>query len=174
MQRIPCPSDYRSGDELNPGSPYYEEPAIEEGSEKVEFAWFVQFEPDHPKFGCEAEVLMQGIARFEDIQEPALRGRRLPRSEDEVDMPEPRREYLGFDFVSATMPDGRALDQNALDKEPGMMQSICAQLEYYKAEVDEALQIAVESPLKNKLLIKALREKWQAGASPIATPTPKA
>lgn len=164
MTRMPCPSDYRSGDESNPGSPDYIEPKEVEGKTPVEFAWTFYFDPPHPAFGEECQAILSGDALHTDTYPPLTRAeRRSMRSAD--DEPSPERGYEGFEMAWAELPDGRRLGIEQLAAEPGFG-TRKDQIDDFAPELREHAEEACESFVKAKRECAALRSQWIAARAP--------
>ena len=165
MAKTPCPSDYRSGDELNSSSPYYEEPNENYGKDSVEFPWSLCFDPPHPQLGEEVRCILKGFAEYCDTEQhmsaAEKRGAARAAAHDAWDGPDVERQYKGFDFISAELPDGRTLSIEQLEAEPGFG-TRAQQLDEYKGELLEAAEDAIDNNIKTKKEVLSLRASWAA------------
>ena len=178
--KIPCQSDYRSGDELNPASPYYEEPLVTEGQELVEIQWAVAFDPPHPEYGHDVYAIVKGRLAHLDISEAPSRSvrqaMRRASSHDDFDPAEfieTRREFESFEPISIEFPGGKIVHASKLSEIAGAGSSE-QQFEGYGPELlDEAVK-AVQKPLANKMQLSKLRASWAQEAERTTSPSPKA
>lgn len=168
MSNIPCPSDYHSGDEHNPGSPDYIEPDQSFGGEPVQFPWYFHFDPPHPTLGEEARAIISGELQFTDTAE-VLSPREMRRlsSWEDWDGPNVERTYDDFIFEKARLADGRILNAEQLAAEPGFG-TIKDQIYDYKSELIESAQEAIDKPIKVKKDIRDLLETWRQERTPLA------
>ena len=174
MSKMPCPSDFRSGDESNPSSPYYKEPEEQKGKEMVEFDWFIYFSPHHPILGEEAECILKGEVFYTDTQE-AISSKRKQSSVRAVsegldeDLPYDRT-FDDFVVHSIEFADGRILTVEQLEIEPGFGTK-AEQFDELKEELLDSSEQALNEPIKNKKAIIDLRTKWKSSsASSRSTP----
>lgn len=167
---MPCPSDYRAGDESDPRSPDFID-RLSDGSIFVEFPWELHFDPPHPSFGESCPCALSGYLDYVEETAPLSRKERAALAAGvDFDLPDPERSYEGFRAMAAQLPDGRALSVKELQAEPGFSSPELekGQFDEWALEILDAATTAQNNPKANKQALARLRASFE----PAPAPTP--